>query len=83
MVGLGQPSLAPSQDDSLHAWWSSVTMRWPKPLASKIRAILLLVFRAIWLERNAMVFRAKSRPVALVLDAIMVEAERWNLVGLF
>jgi hypothetical protein len=49
MVGLGQLSLAPSRDDSLLEWWSRVPRLGPKALASKIRAILLLVLRAIWL----------------------------------
>jgi hypothetical protein len=55
---------------------------WSKTFAPKIQALILLIFWAIWLERHARVFRAQAKPVAFVLDVIMLEAERWDIVDL-
>jgi hypothetical protein len=79
--GLGHPNLTSLANEVQHDRWQKIPKRWPNHLAPKIRAILLLVFWAIWLERNDRIFRGIAKPVALVLDDIMSEAERWSVVG--
>ena len=79
--GLGRPDLTPLASDDLERWWCSTASSWPARQATKVRALLLLVLRSIWLERNARIFRAKSRLAGKVLDSIVSEAERWKSVG--
>jgi hypothetical protein len=47
----------------------------------KVRSIILLVVRAIWMERNMRVFKEKSRSHARVLDNTVLEAEAWKDMG--
>ena len=81
--GLGRPELAPSGIDDLEAWWMAVALHWPVKDAPKIRSLVLLVMRSIWLERNNRVFDRIARTEVTLLDAIMADAARWNLVGGF
>jgi hypothetical protein len=68
--------------DLLLEWWPRVLRSWASKQAAQVRSLFLLVIRSIWLERNGRAFRNKTRPEALVLDAIVEEADRWKLVGL-
>jgi hypothetical protein len=62
-------------------WWTRVTGTWPEKLAPQVRSLFLLELRSIWIERNKRIFNQNSKPEALVLDAIVEEAERCKLVG--
>ena len=77
--GLGRADAAPSASSELLVWWPQVLDSWPSQLRAKVRFLFLLVLRSIWMERNNRTFKHVSRPEALLLDAIMDEAESGNL----
>jgi hypothetical protein len=54
---------------------------WPTKLKPQARCLFLLVLRSIWIEENNKIFKNKSRSGALLVDAIVEEADRWKLVG--
>jgi hypothetical protein len=80
---LARSSLAPSAVDVLLVWWSSVLNTWPSKIHPQARSFFLLVLRSIWIERNNWIFKNKSRTEMFLLDAIIEEADRWKLVGMF
>ena len=58
-----------------------MTECWPAKLSPKIHSIILIVLRSICLDRNNIVIQSKCRPTDLVLDAIILEAKKWKIVG--
>jgi hypothetical protein len=74
--------LAPSAADMLMVWWPRVLESWAANKVTQVRSLFLLVLRSIWLERNCRAFWTKARTEALLLDAIVKEADRWKLAGL-
>ena len=81
LSGLGRPELTPSAMENLQDWWTKITLHWPTKEAPKVRSLVLLAMRSIWLERNNRVFSRGARTEAGLLDAIMAEDERWKIVG--
>ncbi|CAM0874176.1 unnamed protein product [Alopecurus aequalis] len=81
LLSLNHPELAPSATSSLHPWWIRVVEGWSWAQTPKIKALVLLVLRSIWIERNNRVFKGKARTVPVLLDSLMAEAEKWKLVG--
>ncbi|CAM0945663.1 unnamed protein product [Alopecurus aequalis] len=80
LLSLNHPELSPTASSLLHPWWIRVVEGWPRAQTPKVKALVLLVLRSIWIERNNRVFKDKSRPVAVLLDSLMAEAEKWKTV---
>jgi hypothetical protein len=81
LKGLDRTSLLPTNVDDLLEWWPRVLESWPTKLKPQACSLFLLVLRSIWIEQNNRIFKNKSRSEALLLDAIVEEADRWKLVG--
>ena len=79
--GMGHASVAPLATSELLSWWTAAVASWPCSLRPKVRSLFLLVLRSIWMERNNIIFKNYARTEALLLDAILAEAERWKIVG--
>ena len=79
--GLGRGVDAPTASDELLSWWPRFADSWTPSSRSSIRALMMLVLRYIWLERNNRVFKNVSKPETVLLDSILLEAERWKAVG--
>jgi hypothetical protein len=81
LKGLDGTSLLPTNVDGLLEWWPRVLESWPTKLKPQACSLFLLVLRSIWIEQNNRIFKNKSRLEAVLLDAIVEEADRWKLVG--
>jgi hypothetical protein len=66
----------PTPQATLPAWWPASIATMTRQDARAFNSLVMLVLRMIWLQRNALVFNAKSTPSALVIDAVVGE---WNL----
>jgi hypothetical protein len=80
LSSIGRPQLTPSNSDGLEAWWLAATRGWTRMKTPRVRSLLLLVMRSIWLERNNRVFNNKFKHEALILDELVQEANRWKIV---
>ena len=78
---LERPDLAPSDVVTLQESWLAALQIGPAKKVLKVRALILLAFHSIWLERNGRVFHNTTKSVERVLDEIMAEAERRKTVG--
>jgi hypothetical protein len=73
-TGLDLPG--PSADSSLTVWWPGASDRLARRDAKRANSAIMLVMRALWVERNARVFEGVVSPVGVVLDRAV---EEWNL----
>jgi hypothetical protein len=73
-TGLDLPP--PSTDSLLPIWWPAFSDRLARLDAKKANSAIMLVLRALWVERNARVFDGVVSPVGVVLDRAV---EEWNL----
>jgi hypothetical protein len=61
---------------TLSIWWSGASDRLSRRDAKVVNFAIMLVFRALWVERNARVFEGSVFPAGVVLDKAI---EEWNL----
>jgi hypothetical protein len=73
-VGLDLPT--PTPGSTLSLWWPSASDRLSRRDAKFANSAIMLVLRALWVERNARVFEGKVSPAGVVLDRTI---EEWNL----
>ena len=78
LSGLGHPDLAPSVLAELESWWIASSSAWVGKEAKKVRFLMILAFRSIWLERNNWVFNNKLKTEERPFDEIKAKAERWK-----
>ena len=69
-----------SSFDSVKTWWASMSAVGTTNRKAKA-SITMLVSWVIWNERNARVFRHKSKPPPTLLNTIIDEANLWITAG--
>ena len=74
---LGLVLAIPDYQSSLAEWWSRVVMTLSNKDQKTANSYIMLVIRALWLERNARVVEAKASTVDRVADAIVDEWRLW------
>jgi hypothetical protein len=70
--------LTPRYDSDLAHWWSSLSGAVPKKQRKDLNALVMLVTRCLWLERNSRVFDKFATIPLEVVRKIKAELEQWQ-----
>ena len=76
-LGVALPS--PDGHSSLAMWWPASVRALSRIDQKTANSLIMLVIRAIWLERNARVFEGQALPPGHVLESIIDEWSLWAL----
>jgi hypothetical protein len=74
--------LTPEATVDFNMWWSSLAESVPPPLWQELNALILLVARRLWLERNSRVFYRFATLLLEVCRQISEDFEQWKKAGL-
>jgi hypothetical protein len=72
---LGLPNILPSQQAQLGEWWPEAVARFWAVDRKVANSLIMLVMRALWLERNARVFNRESTSAQTLLRLVL---DNWN-----
>jgi hypothetical protein len=78
LLGFRLHRFTPTVEDEFALWWSKLAMAVPQKQRKELNALVLLVARAIWLERNSRVFDKFATMPAEVCRKIKEEFSQWK-----
>jgi hypothetical protein len=74
---LGLPNIVPALNVGINDWWLLASTRVAKPQRKHLNSLVMLVLRALWLERNDRVFQGNSLQVAATASKVLDEWGSW------
>ncbi|GJN32057.1 hypothetical protein PR202_gb20530 [Eleusine coracana subsp. coracana] len=78
---MGWQQLAPSPHDSMVDWWIEARKRVAKACRRAFDSLVVLVVWSLWVERNARVFRQRSKSTTALATHVLDELDWWCRAG--
>jgi hypothetical protein len=78
---LGLPNIVPALNVGINDWWLLASARVAKPQRKHLNSLVMLVLRALWMERNDRVFQGNSMQVAATASKVLDEWGSWLACG--
>jgi hypothetical protein len=72
----------PSPTDSIDIWWSNISDAVPRKDRKELNALVILIARCLWLERNSRVFEKFASMSSEVCRKIRAEFDQWKRANL-
>jgi hypothetical protein len=78
LLGFRLHRFTPTVEDDFALWWNKIAMVVPQKQRKELNALVLLVTRAIWLERNSRVFDKFATMPVEVCRKIKEKFAQWK-----